>query len=153
VELIGAFAAALAMGALILTLAPRKADPGPRLEASVRGVVARRLERSRDELAKARLALEPRTYVALQVAAPLVLGALGLVLSVPLAFLGLIIGLLAPHWYVRYLTGLEARAAADDAPRVLRAMVNRAGRILASVATPMSLGSCDGSSRAKARLR
>jgi hypothetical protein len=27
------------------------------------------------------------------------------------------------------------------------------GRILASVATPMSLGSCDGSSRAKARLR
>ena len=79
-ELIGAFAAALAMGSLILALAPRKADPGPRLEASVRGVVARRLERSRDELAKARLALEPRTYVALQVAAPLVLGALGLVL-------------------------------------------------------------------------
>ena len=54
-ELIGAFAAALAMGSLILALAPRKADPGPRLEASVRGVVARRLERSRDELAKARL--------------------------------------------------------------------------------------------------
>jgi len=49
---------------------------GPRLEASVRGIVARRLEQSRDELAKARLALEPRTYVALQVAAPLVLGAL-----------------------------------------------------------------------------
>ena len=31
-----------------------------------------------------------------------------------------------PRWYVRYLVGSEARAAADDAPRVLRAMVNRA---------------------------
>jgi Flp pilus assembly protein TadB len=126
VELIGAFAAAVAMGSLILAIAPRKADPGPRLEASIRGVILGRLERSRDELAKARLSLEPRTFLALQLAAPVVLAALGLVLSAPLAVLGLIVGLLAPRWYVRYLTGVEARAAEDDAPRVLRAMVNRA---------------------------
>ena len=125
-ELIGAFAAAIAVGSLILALAPRKADPSPRLEEGVRGVFARSLERSRDELAKARLALDPRTFLALQIAAPLVLGALGWVLSAPLAVLGVVIGLLAPSWYVRYLTGIEARAASDDAPRVLRAMVNRA---------------------------
>jgi len=103
-------------GALILALAPRKADPGPRLEASVRGVVAtapRAVARRAREGAP-RPGAAGRTW-GFQVAAPLVLGALGLVLSVPLAFLGLIIGLLAPHWVtVRYLTGLEARAAADD---------------------------------------
>ena len=125
-ELIGAFAAAVAVGSLILALAPRKADPAPRLEAGIRGVFDRSLERSRDELAKARLSLDPRTFLALQVAAPIVLGVLGWVLSFPLAVLGFVVGLFAPRWYVRYLTGIEARAAADDAPRVLRAMVNRA---------------------------
>lgn len=125
-ELVGAFAAAVAVGALILALVPRKADPAPRLEARVRGVIVRSLERSRDELAKARLSLDPRTFLALEIAAPIAFAALGLVLSPPLAVLGFVVGLLTPRWYVRYLTGVEARAAADDAPRVLRTMVNRA---------------------------
>ena len=82
-ELIGAFAAAVAVGSLILALAPRKADPAPRLEAGIRGVFDRSLERSRDELAKARLSLDPRTFLALQVAAPIVLGVAGLGPVVP----------------------------------------------------------------------
>ena len=44
-----------------------------------------------------------------------------------MAILGLIVGALVPRWYVRATSSAsEARAAADDAPRVLRAMVNRA---------------------------
>jgi Flp pilus assembly protein TadB len=125
-ELIGSFAAMVAVGSLILALVPRKADPAPRLEARIRGAMASSLKRSRDELAKARLNLDPRTFVALQLAAPIVFAALGLIVSAPLAILGFFVGLLAPRWYIRYLTGVEARAAADDAPRVLRAMVNRA---------------------------
>lgn len=125
-ELIGAFAAAVAVGSLILALIPRKADPAPRLEERIRGAIASSLERSRDELAKARLSLDPRTFLALQLAAPLVFAILGLLISAPLAVLGFLVGLLLPRWYIRYLTGVEARAAADDAPRVLRAMVNRA---------------------------
>jgi Flp pilus assembly protein TadB len=126
VELIGSFAAMVAVGSLILAFVPRKADPSPRLEARIRGGITRSLEHSRDELAKARLALDPRTFLALQVAAPLVFAVLGLIISAPLAVLGFVVGLLAPRWYIRYLTGVEARAASDDAPRVLRAMVNRA---------------------------
>lgn len=125
-ELIGSFAAAVAVGSLILALTPGKADPTPRVESSVRAMFARQIERSRLALERARLNLDPRLYLALQVVAPIVLAVFGLLLSPPLAVLGLVVGLLAPGWYVRYLTGVEARAAADDAPRVLRAMVNRA---------------------------
>lgn len=125
-ELIGSLAAAIAMGSLILALASGKADPAPRVESGIRAFFARRIERSRVALEKARLTLDPRVYLTLQVAAPIVFGVVGFLLSPPLAVLGVLVGLLAPRWYVRYLTGVEARAAADDAPRVLRAMVNRA---------------------------
>ena len=54
------------------------------------------------------------------------LGLLGLVLSVPMALLGAAAGAFVPGIYVRYLVAGEARAADDEAPRVLRAMVNRA---------------------------
>jgi Flp pilus assembly protein TadB len=87
---------------------------------------AARVGRARSLLEQARLDVAPRTYLALEVVSPLVLGGLGLALSAPMAVLGLVVGALVPRWYVRYLVSSEARAAADDAPRVLRAMVNRA---------------------------
>ena len=82
---------------------------------------------ARELLAQARLEVSPRGFVALAVAAPLLLAAVGLA---PVAGDGPpsapLIGLFLPRWYVRWLVGGEARAADDDAPRVLRAMVARA---------------------------
>ena len=50
----------------------------------------------------------------------------GLILSVPMAIVGVVAGAFVPRLYLRYLVAGEARAADDEAPRVLRAMVNRA---------------------------
>jgi Flp pilus assembly protein TadB len=111
----------------LLVLFPGAAE-GP--ERSIRDVIRATFERRRASaaalLAQARLDLSPRTYLALQVAAPLVLALAGWLVSLPLAAVGLVAGLLLPQFYVRYLVSVEARAADEDAPRVLRAMVNRA---------------------------
>ena len=125
-ELTGALAAGVAVLALLLALAPSRAQPAPGLRLRARGAYAGRVERARTSLARARLDIPPRTYLALEVASPLALGWFGLLLSAPMAVLGLSVGVFVPRWYVRYLVASEARAAADDAPRVLRAMVNRA---------------------------
>lgn len=125
-ELIGALAVAIAVAALLLALAPSRAQPAFGIRVRMRVVSAARTERARTLLEQARLDLSPRTYLALEVASPLLLGWLGLLLSTPMAILGLVVGAFVPRWYVRYLVSSEARAAADDAPRVLRAMVNRA---------------------------
>jgi Flp pilus assembly protein TadB len=126
VELIGALAAGVAVLALLLALAPARSQPAPGLRDRLRGVYAARVERARASLARARLDVSPRSYLALEVASPLTLGWLGLLLSAPMALIGAAVGVLVPRWYVRLLVTSEARAAADDAPRVLRAMVNRA---------------------------
>jgi Flp pilus assembly protein TadB len=125
-ELIGALAVAVAVAALLLALAPSRAQPALRIRDRLGVVSAARTDRARTLLEQARLDLAPRTYLALEVASPLLAGWLGLLLSTPMAILGLIVGAFVPRWYVRYLVASEARAAADDAPRVLRAMVNRA---------------------------
>ena len=125
-ELIGALAVGVAVIALLLALAPSRAQPALRIRDRLGVVSAARTDRARTLLEQARLDLAPRTYLALEVASPLLLGWLGLLLSTPMAILGLVVGAFVPRWYVRYLVSSEARAAADDAPRVLRAMVNRA---------------------------
>jgi Flp pilus assembly protein TadB len=125
-ELIGALAVGVAVIALLLALAPSRAQPAFGIRDRVRVVSAARTDRARTLLEQARIDLAPRTYLALEVASPLLAGWLGLLLSTPMAILGLIVGAFVPRWYVRYLVSSEARAAADDAPRVLRAMVNRA---------------------------
>ncbi len=125
-ELIGAFTAGLAVFALLMALLPDRSRAAlgirARLDAAVRG----RLATARDLLAQARLEVSPRAFVALAVAAPLVLALLGWLLSPVMALAGAAVGLLVPRWYVRWLVGGEARAADDDAPRVLRAMLHRA---------------------------
>lgn len=125
-ELIGALATGVAVLALLLAFAPSRAQPALGLRARVRAAYAARVATARGSVARARLDISPRTYLALEVAAPLALGWFGWLLSAPMAVLGLALGVFVPRWYVRYLVSSEARAAADDAPRVLRAMVNRA---------------------------
>ena len=125
-ELIGALAAGVALFAALMAVLPARAQPAPGPGRRVREAYLARIEGARSLLARARLEISPRSYLALEVVAPLGLGTAGYLLSAPMAILGLVVGALVPRWYVRYLVGSEARAASDDAPRVLRAMVNRA---------------------------
>ncbi len=126
-RLLSAILAGVAVFFGLLALFPGVAE-GPETSAreAIRSAVARRRETAAALLSQARLDLSPRTYLTLQVAAPLVLALAGWFVSLPLAAVGLVAGLLLPQFYVRYLVSVEARAADEDAPRVLRAMVNRA---------------------------
>ena len=123
---LGAAAAGIAAFALLMALRPG----GGRGESTLGDRVAAwreaRIAAARDELAQARLELRPGSYLAVSVAAPAALGLAGLALSPPMAVLGAVAGAFVPRLYVRWLVGREARAADDEAPRVLRAMVNRA---------------------------
>jgi Flp pilus assembly protein TadB len=125
-ELIGAFATGIAVFALLMALLPDRQRPAFGLRDRLRGWRQRRLGAARDLLAQARLDLSPRGYLALTLAAPALLGLIGLLLSPVMAGIGIVVGLFVPRWYLRWLVGNEARAADDDAPRVLRAMVHRA---------------------------
>jgi Flp pilus assembly protein TadB len=110
----------------LLALFPGAAEgPETSLRAAIRSAIGRRREAAAAQLVKARLELSPRTFFALQVAA-ILLGIVGSFVSLPLAVVGVVAGFLTPQAYVRHLVSVEARAADEDAPRVLRAMVNRA---------------------------
>ncbi len=126
-RLLSAILAGVAVFFGLLALFPGAAE-GPETSAreAIRSAFARRRNVAAALLSQARLDLSPRTYLTLQVAAPLVLALAGWLVSLPLAAVGLVAGLLLPQFYVRYLVSVEARAADEDAPRVLRAMVNRA---------------------------
>jgi Flp pilus assembly protein TadB len=110
----------------LMALFPGKADEAPGLGESIREWRTHRVAGAAELIAKARLELAPRTLIAITVAGPLVLGALGLLLSPLVALVGVGAGLLLPRAYLDYLVRAEARAADEDAPRILRAMVNRA---------------------------
>jgi Flp pilus assembly protein TadB len=126
-RLLSAVLAGVAVFFGLLALFPGAAEgPETSLREAIRGAIGRRRDAAAAQLAKARLELSPRTYLALQVAAPILLGVVGWLISLPLAVVGVVAGLLAPQAYVRHLVSVEARAADEDAPRVLRAMVNRA---------------------------
>jgi Flp pilus assembly protein TadB len=110
----------------LMALFPGKADDGPGLGEAIRAWRMRRVAGAAELIARARLELAPRTLIAITVAGPLLLGALGLLLSPLVALVGVGAGLLLPRAYLDYLVRAEARAADEDAPRILRAMVNRA---------------------------
>jgi Flp pilus assembly protein TadB len=110
----------------LLALFPGKAGDEPGLGESIRAWRARRLAGAAELIARARLELAPRTLIAITIAGPAVLGLLGWLLSPLVALAGLVVGLLLPRAYLDYLVRGEARAADEDAPRILRAMVNRA---------------------------
>lgn len=123
---LGALATGIAVFAGLMALLPDRERPGIGIGDALQAAYRRREAAARELLAQARLEVPPRTYVALALTAPLLLAALGWLLSPVMATVGLLIGLFLPRWYVRWLVGGEARAADDDAPRVLRAMVARA---------------------------
>jgi len=110
----------------LLALFPGKAGDDQGLAETLRAWRGRRLAGAAELIAKARLELAPRTLMGISIAGPLALGALGLLLSPLVALVGLGIGLLMPRAYLGYLVRSEARSADEDAPRILRAMVNRA---------------------------
>jgi len=125
-RLVSAILAGVAVLFGLLALFPGRAGDEPGLGESVRAWRTRRLAGAAELIAKARLELAPRTLIAITIAGPLVLGLLGWLLSPLVALVGLVVGLLLPRAYLDYLVRGEARAADEDAPRILRAMVNRA---------------------------
>ena len=125
-RLVGAVASGVAVFAALMALLPDRQRPRLDITSRVRSWWRRRRAAARDLLARARLDLSPAVYLSLSMAAPALLGLLGLLLSPTLGVAGVAIGLLLPRQYVAWLVAGEARAADDDAPRVLRAMVHRA---------------------------
>jgi Flp pilus assembly protein TadB len=123
---VGAVATGIAVFSGLMALLPGGEASEPTVGDRLRAWRQRRVEGARSQLAQARLDLRPETYLAISIVAPLVLGVLGLVLSVPMALVGLAGGVFVPRLYIRYLVAGEGRAADDEAPRVLRSMVNRA---------------------------
>ncbi|MBA2718002.1 MAG: type II secretion system F family protein [Chloroflexi bacterium] len=124
--LLSAILAGVAVFFGLMAIFPGPSTDGPRVAERIRAWRSRRVAAAAEVLAQARLELSPRTLLGLSVVGPLVLGLLGLLLSPLVAAVGVGLGLLLPGAYLRYLVGAEARAADDEAPRVLRAMVNRA---------------------------
>ncbi len=125
-RLLSAVLAGVAVFFGLLALFPGKAGDEPRLAEVIRDWRARRVGGAAELIGKARLELAPRTLIAITIAGPLVLGTIGLLLSPLVALVGVGLGLLLPRAYLGYLVRSEARAADEDAPRILRAMVNRA---------------------------
>ena len=124
--LLSAILTGVAVFAGLLALFPGEAaDAAGPLDA-VRGWAAGRVGTAAGLIARARLDLAPRTLIGLTVAGPLLAGFIGLLLSPVVGLVGVGVGLLAPRLYLGYLVGAEGRAADEDAPRILRAMVNRA---------------------------
>ncbi|NJD26907.1 MAG: hypothetical protein FIA92_01255 [Chloroflexi bacterium] len=126
-RLLSSILAGVAVFFVLLALFPGTAEgPETSIRDSVRGWWGRRVAGAAELIAKARLELSPRTLIAITIAGPLVLGAIGFLLSPIVGLVGVGVGLLLPRAYLDYLVRGEARAADDDAPRILRAMVNRA---------------------------
>ena len=112
--------AAICLSIAILSLglaipARSKAERKPWLEAL--------LTRSQDQLARARIAGSARTYLALQVFAPIGLFAIGWLQSPILALAGAIGGLVAPRMYVAWLTRAQAQRSEAEAPQLLQALL------------------------------
>jgi Flp pilus assembly protein TadB len=124
--LVGGVATGIAVFSGLMALLPGGDATEPTLGERLRAWREARIEAARSQLAQARLEVRPETYLAISIVAPLVLGALGLVLSPPMALVGLVAGAFVPRLYIRYLVTGEGHAADDEAPRVLRSMVNRA---------------------------
>ncbi len=125
-ELIGALASGIAVFSLLMALLPDTQRPALGLRHRWRAWRRQRLSAARNLLAQARLEISPRSYLVLSISAPLLLGLIGLLASTVMGVMGALVGLFVPRWYLRWLVANEARAADEDAPRVLRAMVHRA---------------------------
>ncbi len=81
------------------------------------------LDRSRERLVQARIAGDPRTYLALQLLAPVGLFAIGWLQSPVLAVAGAVAGLLTPRMYVAWLIRTQSRRSEAEAPHLLQALL------------------------------
>lgn len=75
-------------------------------------------------LAEARIAGNPRSYVAMALLAPLGLFAVGLQQSLVLAVFGGAAGLLVPRLYLAWLVHAQSRRSESEAPRLLQAVLS-----------------------------
>lgn len=85
--------------------------------------VDRLLVRSKARLARARIAGNPRTYLALQFLAPVGLFAIGWLQSPVLALAGAAAGLLMPRMYIVALTRIQAQRSEAQALHFLQALL------------------------------
>ena len=126
IVLLSAIFTGVAVFAGLLALFPGESAEGPGPLDTIRAFAGRQVGAAAGLIARARLDLAPRTLITIAVAGPLVAGFVGLLLSPVVGLVGVGVGLLLPRLYLGYLVGAEGRAADEDAPRIQRAMVNRA---------------------------
>lgn len=81
------------------------------------------LDRSRQRLAEARIAGDPRTYLALQLLAPAGLFVIGWLQSPVLAVAGAVAGLLTPRMYVAWLIRTQSHRSEAEAPHLLQGLL------------------------------
>jgi tight adherence protein B len=118
VDVLAATCGALAILALGLGL--QKRPPEAR---SLRGWLRRQRERREAEVRAARIHANPDTYLALTLAAPVVLAAVGSVQSIVFAVIGAVAGLLLPRFYVRFLIRSHAHRSEAEAPKLLQVLL------------------------------
>jgi len=117
-DVLAATGVALAVLALGLGLLKR-----PGQTTSVQNWLRRQMERRQAELRAARIQADPRSYLVLTLAAPVVLFAIGLLQSIVLAVLGVVAGLLLPRIYVLFLIRAHARRSEAEAPKLLQVLL------------------------------
>ncbi len=109
-----------ALAVLAVGLGLQKRPPGT---GSLRGWLRRQRERREAELRAARIPANPGTYLALTLAAPVVLFTVGLVQSIVFAAIGAVAGLLLPRFYVRFLIRGHAHRSEAEAPKLLQVLL------------------------------
>jgi Flp pilus assembly protein TadB len=117
VDLVGA--ACIAAAILCLGLAIPSSGTRGRPRRLFEGL----LQRQQARLTQARISANPRTYLALWLAAPLLLFGVGWFESPVLAVLAGGAGLLLPRLYLAWLVHAQARRSEAEAPRLLQALL------------------------------
>ena len=113
-------AVCVSVGILSLGLAGRRPPQASNLRRFINQMVAHHRER----LAVARIAGNPRTYLAMSLIAPVALFAIGWLQSPVLAISAGIGGLLMPRLYVAWLVHGQSRRSEAEAPRLLQSLLS-----------------------------
>lgn len=114
-------AGCLSLAILSLGLAFRRGSPK---SGSPRRLVERLTAHHRQQLAEARIAGNPQTYVAMAFLAPVCLFAVGWLQSPVLAVFAGGAGLLVPRLYLAWLVHAQSRRSESEAPRLLQAVLS-----------------------------
>lgn len=115
-DLVAASCLSIAILSLGLTIPARSKHSG-------KPVLDRLLAHSQRQLAQARIAGNPRAYLAMAIVAPAALFAVGWLQSPVTAAAAAIAGLLAPRLYVAFMVRAQSRRSESEAPRLLQALL------------------------------